>query len=315
VPARTRAPADLFAVAAVAVGPAQRLVSSSMLASGDGGVVLEAYTPDGRRSLMRVDQHDVSLIGGFRSGSTGVRAGARLPSGDLFLVGDGAAYRVDLAGGFAERLAIKRLPRNISHVYALDDDLLLVAPLFADAVAVVSLSAGEIVRQARSPGHDVVRRDEESVWLVNGARGVAVRYRVEDFAALARAELPRGATPVDDGREVFSLPGAPFQTGGINRASFVQIHPDGRIQASAITGEHTREGNGAPGLDRLVGVDGHGRLVGLAGSAVVLIDRPTLTESKRLPLVVRRLLAAVMVGPTTVALLQPLPPLVHFVSW
>lgn len=286
-----------------------------MVAAGDGAVVLEAYAPDGRRTLMRVDRDGVSPIVGFRSGTTGVRAGTRLPGGDLLLAGEDAAYRVDLGRGHAERLAIRRLPRNVSHVYALDDDLLLVAPLLADTVALVSLAEGSVVRQFRGAAHDVVRRQGDSLWLVNGARGAAVRYRREDFDVIGRAALVPGATPVDDGAELFSLPGTSYQTGGISRASFVQIRPDGRVQASAIDGTAWREGDGAAGLDQLVGIDAFGRLVGLAGSAVVLLDRATLLPLARLSLVVRRLLGATMVGPTTLALLQPLPPLVHFVSW
>jgi hypothetical protein len=318
VPARVRgksAPAADFAVTGVAVGPAARLVSSGMVSSGEGAVVLEAYTPDGRRTLMRVDPDEVWPISGFRSGATGVRAGTRLSGGDLLLVGDSAAYRVDLEQRRAERLVIRRLPRNISHVCALDDETLLVAPLFADTVALISLAEGSVVHQFRGAAHDVVRRDGDSLWLVNGARGTAVRHRRDDLEVVARAALTPGATPIDDGREVFSLPGAPYQTGGISRASFVQIRPDGRVQASSIDGDHRREGEGAAGLDQLVGIDAFGRLVGLAGSAVVLLDRTTLSPLARLPLVVRRLLGATMVGPTTLALLQPLPPLVHFVSW
>lgn len=318
MPARVRgksAPVADFAVAGVAVGPAPRLVSSGMVSTGDGAVVLEAYTPDGRRTLMRVGPDGVSPIGGFRSGATGVRAGARLSGGDLLLVGDGAAYRVDMEQRHAGRLAIRRLPRNISHVCALDDETLLVAPLFADTIAVVSLADSAVLHQFRGAAHDVVRRDGDNLWLVNGARGTAVRHRRNDFEVVDRFELVAGATPIDDGREVFSLPGAPYQTGGISRASFVQIRPDGRVQASSIDGQHRRDGEGARGLDQLVGIDAFGRLVGLAGSAVVLIDRATLTPLARLPLVVRRLLGATMIGPTTLALLQPLPPLIHFVSW
>jgi hypothetical protein len=286
-----------------------------MVAAGDGAVVLEAYTPDGRRTLMHVDRTGVTPIAGFRSGATGVRAGTRLSDGDLLLVGDGAAYRVDRRGLRAERLNIRRLPRNVSHLCALDDETLLVAPLFADTVAVISLDQSSVVRQFRGAAPDVVRADGENLWLVNGVRGTAVHHNRHDFEVVDRAVLTPGATPVDDGREVFSLPGTPFQTGGISRASFVQIRPNGRIQAASINGENQREGEGAPGLDQLIGLDAFGRLVGLAGSAVVLLDRATLSPLARLSLVVRRLLGAAMVGPTTLALLQPLPPLVHFVSW
>jgi hypothetical protein len=286
-----------------------------MVSTGDGAVVLEAYTPDGRRTLMRVSAEEVWPINGFRSGATGVRAGTRLPKGDLLIVGDGAAYRVDLSSRRAERVVIRRLPRNLSHVWALDDELLLVAPLFADTVASISLAEGSVVHQFRGAAPDVVRHEGDSLWLVNGARGTAVHHRRQDFEVLDRVAVAPGATPIDDGREVFSLPGTPYQTGGISRASFVQIRPDGRVQASSIAGEGWREGEGASGLDQLVGVDAFGRLVGLAGSAVVLLDRSTLSPLARLPLVVRRLLGATMVGPTTLALLQPLPPLVHFVSW
>lgn len=286
-----------------------------MVSTGDGAVVLEAYTPDGRRTLMTVSAEEVGPIGGFRSGATGVRAGARLPRGDVLVVGDGAAYRVDLTRRRAERVVIRRLPRNVSHVWALDDELLLVAPLFADTVASISLAEDSVVHQFRGAAPDVVRHEGDSLWLLNGARGTAVRHRRQNFEVLDRAAVAPGATPIDDGREVFSLPGTPYQTGGISRASFVQIRPDGRVQASSIAGEGWREGEGASGLDQLVGVDAFGRLVGLAGSAVVLLDRTTLSPLARLPLVVRRLLGATMVGPTTLALLQPLPPLVHFVSW
>jgi hypothetical protein len=307
-----------FRTAAVAVGPSERLISSNLVMTGDGAVVLEAYTEEGRRSLLRVedgDDGDVSAIVGFRGGSTGVRAGARLAHGDLLLVGEGAAYRVNLPERRAEHLAIRHLPRNISHVHALNDELLLVSPLFADTVAVLSVAEGAVIRQFRSPAHEVVRQEQADAWLVNGSRGWSARHRLGDFERISSHEFPTGATPVDDGAEVFSLPGTPFQTGGISRASFVQVQPSGRVQACRIDGTDRREGPGAPGLDQLVGIDGQGRLVGVAGSSVVLLDRSTLTPLARLPLLVRRLLSTTMVGPTALALLQPLPPLVHFISW
>jgi hypothetical protein len=304
-----------FAVAAAGVGPSGRLISSNLVTAGDGTVVLDAYADDGRRSMVRADAGEVHAIPGFRSGATGVRAGARLNPAELLVVGDGAAYRVDLAAKRADRLPIRRLPRNISHVHALDDNTLLVSPLFADTVAVVSLADGVVTRQFRSPAHEVVRREKDDAWLVNASRGRSARHHLDDFEVASEYEFPVGATPVDDGAEVFSLPGTPYQTGGISRASFVQIHPSGTVQACRIDGTARRDGPGAPGLDQLLGIDGHGRLVGLAGSSVVLLDRKSLAQVARLPLLVRRLLSATMTGATALALLQPLPPLVHFVSW